>query len=190
MSQQKFKNNLNQNSSDKSRINFTANSDRELTLSSLETYVTENIPPTLRPQYRRRLEIILRTNMGQSQSEICAAVKCSEDTARYWMLMAQTGKAYDRLNLPIGRPKIVSDEYLKRLRELVTRSPKDYDYGFKRWTASWLAKHLHRELGIEVSDRHINRLLKQMGLSTRYSSQNKSTTNKPWCKGITIDDLF
>ncbi|MDJ0571987.1 MAG: helix-turn-helix domain-containing protein, partial [Pleurocapsa sp. MO_192.B19] len=31
------------------------------------------------------------------------------------------------------------------------------------------SKHLAKELGIEVSERHVNRLLKQMGLSTRRS---------------------
>jgi hypothetical protein len=68
---------------------------------------------------------------------------------------------------PIGRPKVVTDEYVNSLRELVRRSPQDYGYPFKRWTASWLRCHLAKELDIDVSDRHINRLLAQMGLSTR-----------------------
>jgi transposase len=68
---------------------------------------------------------------------------------------------------PIGRPKVVTDEYVNALRELVRRSPQDYGYPFKRWTANWLRCHLAKELEIEVSDRHINRLLAQMGLSTR-----------------------
>jgi transposase len=191
MSQQKF-NKLTQTNKilNKSEVNLTSTSDLKLTQSSIENHIKEKIPSNLNPQYRRRLEIVLRTNMGQSQSEICAAVKCSEDTARYWMLMAQTGKAYERLDLPIGRPKIVNEDYLDRLRELVTCTPEDYGYSFKRWTANWLAKHLNEEFGIEVSDRHINRLLKQMGLSTRDSLPNKCTNNKPWRKGITIDDLF
>jgi Winged helix-turn helix len=68
---------------------------------------------------------------------------------------------------PIGRPKIVDDQYLERLRALVSQSPRDLGYPFQRWTASWLRRHLEPETGIVVSDRHINRLLKQMGLSTR-----------------------
>ena len=42
-----------------------------------------------------------------------------------------------------------------------------YGFSFQRWTANWLSKHLAKELGIEISDRHIKRLLKQLGLSTR-----------------------
>lgn len=68
---------------------------------------------------------------------------------------------------PIGRPKVITDEYVAALKHLVTQSPQVYGYPFKRWTAAWLRIHLAKELGIEVSDRHINRLLQQMGLSTR-----------------------
>jgi transposase len=142
----------------------------------------------LRPEYRRRLEIMLRTKMGQSQAEICAALRCSQDTARYWMSIAQTGQIHNVYNQPIGRPKIVNQQYLDRLKELVTHSPRDYGYPFKRWTARWLSKHLAKEFKIEVSDRHINRLLKQMGLSTR--GENPQPTQTAWSNGgIKIADL-
>lgn len=68
---------------------------------------------------------------------------------------------------PVGRPKVITNEYILHLKELVRHSPNAYGYPFRRWTASWLRFHLAKELGIEVSDRHINRLLRQMGLSTR-----------------------
>ncbi len=67
----------------------------------------------------------------------------------------------------MGRPKTVNEQYLARLKELVTHSPPLAGYSFKHWTAQWLSKHLAIELGIQVSSCHINRLLKEMGLSTR-----------------------
>jgi transposase len=87
---------------------------------------------------------------------------------------------------PVGRPKIISDQYLDRLKELVDGSPRDFGYPFQRWTAQWLKRHLAQETGVEVSDRHVNRLLKQMGLSTR--AQSHSEQNVPR-GGITIGDL-
>jgi hypothetical protein len=57
------------------------------------------------------------------------------------------------------------------LKELVSRSPREYGYPFQRWTAQWLKKHLAKKLGIEVSDRHINRILKELGLSTRSKTE-------------------
>jgi hypothetical protein len=92
---------------------------------------------------------------------------------------------------PVGRPKIISEQYLDRLKELVSRSPRDYGYPFQRWTAQWLKRHLAQETGVEISDRHINRLLKQMGLSTRSqspSSGHRSSADHSSC-GITIGDL-
>lgn len=127
-----------------------------------------------RPAHRRRIEIILLADAGKSQTEICAELGCSQATARHWMTVAREGKAHAVDDCPVGHPQTVNDQYLDRLKELVSHSPREYGYSFKRWTAGWLSNHLADELGIEISDRHINRLLKKMGLSTRSSSpQNK-----------------
>jgi transposase len=153
----------------------------------LTKFLPNDLPVELRPEHRRRLEIILRTNLGQSQAEICNALGCSQETARYWMAIAKTEEATKWSTHPLGRPKRINENYLKRLRELVNHSPKDYGYSFERWTARWLSKHLAREFDIFISDRHVNRLLQQMGLSTR-GSRNQATLkqNKPT---ITIDNL-
>lgn len=68
----------------------------------------------------------------------------------------------------------MNDQYIERLKELFSHSPRKYGYAFSSWTSQWLSKHLATEFGIEVSDRHINRLLKQMGLSTQ---QKRSSVN-------------
>jgi transposase len=140
----------------------------------------EKLKTNLRPEYRRRIEIMLLADRGHSQTQICGALNCSHETARYWMYIAQSGEAHKWKELPIGRPKTVNEKYLNRLRDLVSQSPREYGYAFQRWTAHWLSKHLAKELGIEVSERHVNRLLKQMGLSTRQdlSSQNSNQLNQ------------
>jgi transposase len=159
-------------------------------VSSLEDLILDSLAKKdLRPEYRRRLEIMLRTRMGQSQAEICTALRCSQDTARYWMTIAQTGQINTVYNNPIGRPKTVNQQYLDRLQELVSRTPKEYGYPFKKWTARWLRTHLAKELGIDISDRHINRLLKQMGLSTRPGRQTVMSPMIRKSSGIKIADL-
>lgn len=131
---------------------------RKLLKKSLQT--------DLRPEYRRRIEIMLLADEGCSQAQICEALLCSQETARHWMVMVQTGQAHQWNDRPIGRPKTVNEQYLARLKELASSSPREYGYAFRRWTGQWLSKHLAKELGIEISACHINRLLKQMGLST------------------------
>jgi transposase len=89
----------------------------------------------------------------------------------------------------IGRPKTVDEAYVQRLEALVRQSPKGLGYAFDRWTAYWLREHLLGELGIAVTERHINRLLRQMGLSKRQRlqvSRGKLTHHEP----IAIVDLF
>lgn len=156
----------------------------------LTQIVPKDLPANQELIYRRRLEIVVRTHLGQSQAEICSALGCSKDTARHWMMIAKTEGVSSWYEHPIGRPKRVDDRYKQRLSELVTSSPKDHGYSFSRWTARWLSKHLAKELGIEVSDRHVNRLLKQMGLSTRKSVPDRNVSESV-IKGstIVIDDL-
>jgi len=155
---------------------------RKLLLKSLQT--------NLRPEYRRRIEIMLLADTGQSQAQICEALECAQETARQWITMAQTGNAHRWNDRPMGRPKTVNEQYLERLKELVSHSPREYGYPFQHWTAHWLGKHLAKELGIKVSDCHINRLLKSMGLSTRPRSENtENVTDGTKDTSITIRDL-
>lgn len=155
---------------------------RKLLLKSLQA--------DLRPEYRRRIEIMLLADTGQSQAQICEALECSHETARYWIAMAQAGQAHNWNDYPMGRPKAVNDEYLRRLKELVSHSPREHGYAFQRWTAQWLSKQLAKELGVAVSDRHINRLLKEMGLSTRpRREETEKGTDRTNDSGIAIGDL-
>jgi transposase len=128
--------------------------------SALET-------PDLRAEYRRRIEIMLLADQGQSQSQICDQLGCAQETARHWITMARAGLAHQWQSTPVGRPKRISNDYRDRLRDLANRSPREFGYPFRRWTGQWLGQHLAQEFGIVVSDRYINYMLKQMGLSTR-----------------------
>ena len=134
----------------------------------LQKSLQEDLPES----YRQRIEIMLLADEGKSQAEICQTLGCCPATARHWMHVARAEMAHQWHDCPIGRPKAVNDQYLERLKELVSHSPRDYGYPFGRWTGQWLSKHLAKELGIEVSDRNVNLLLKKMGLSTRPKSDS------------------
>jgi transposase len=148
----------------------------------------ENLEENLPEQYRQRLEIMLLADEGKTQTEICQILGCCPATARHWTLMASSGQALHWKDRPLGRPKAVDDQYLERLKELVTQSPRECNYPFRHWTAGWLSKHLAKEFGVEISDRHIHRLLKQMGLSTRPKPTETVTGSKEDDR-ISIRDL-
>lgn len=148
----------------------------------------KNLQANLKPEYRRRLEIMLLADIGKTQTQICQILGCSPEMARYWIALAQAGMTHKWNERPFGRPKMADERYVERLKELVSLSPRDCGYAFGQWTAQWLSKHLAKEFEIEVSDRHINRLLKQMGLSTKQKGcQAQSEQSQD--VGIGIDDL-
>jgi transposase len=127
------------------------------------------------PEYRQRIEIMLLADEGKTQTQICRLLSCSPLTARYWILMAKSGQAHNWQTQPIGRPKLVTSEYLERLKQLMDTSPKDLGYPFLRWTGQWLSKHLSQEFDIEVSSRHINRLIEDIkeGKLTDFVAANR-----------------
>jgi transposase len=132
---------------------------RKLLEKSLQDNLTES--------YHQRIQIMLLADEGKTQAEICRALGCCAATVRHWTHIARTGMAHQWQDCPIGRRKSVNDQHLERLKELVSNSPRDYGYPFRQWTGTWLSRHLAKEFGIDVTPQHINRLLKQMGLSTR-----------------------
>jgi transposase len=119
------------------------------------------------PEYRQRIEIMLLADEGKTQTQICRTLSCSPLTARHWIFMAKSGQAHNWQLQPIGRPKTVTADYLDRLKELMSASPKDLGYPFSRWTGQWLSKHLSQEFNIGVSARHINRLIEEIEVEVR-----------------------
>lgn len=155
---------------------------RQLLLKKL----AEDIPGL----YRQRISIMLLADEGKSQREICRILGCCSATARHWIYIASSGKAHEWEASPVGRPKAINEEYIARLQELVNHHPHDYGYGFRRWTANWLSKHLAKEFGLQLSECHIKRLLKQMGLSTKGKSETASeNTHEGVTCQISITDI-
>jgi transposase len=150
--------------------NFLTDSQREMLLESLQ----EDCPES----QRQRIQIMLLADEGITQAEICQILGCCPATARHWIHIARQGMVHQWQDCPIGRPKLVSNEYLQRLKELFYSNPRGYGYGSQHWTLNCLQKHLCEEFGFKVSDRHFKRLLKQMGLSTRRKSSHNGQ-NRP-----------
>lgn len=139
--------------------------------------LTKSLETDLSSEYRQRIEIMLLADQGYSQTQICKVLGCRYETARYWIAIAQSGQAHRWNEHRIGRPKVADEQYLNRLKELASHSPREYGYSFPRWTAQWLSKHLAKETGTRVCERHVNRLLKAMGLSTRGSKSTELVGN-------------
>ena len=146
----------------------------------------EHIAKEVPAGYRQRLEIVLLTDKGKTQAQICRILGCSAATANRWMQLTKAGLAHQYLDYPVGRPKLITDEYVELLRELLQHSPQDYGYPFKTWTVGWLGKHIAKEKGIEVSHSHLKRVMRELGLSTRTKAQQSPSQSRA---NISIADL-
>jgi transposase len=136
----------------------------------------EKIDNRLLKSYQQRIKIMLLADDGKSQAEICQTLGCSPATASHWIHIAKAGMAHQWEDCPIGRPKEIGEEYVRRLQELLLTGPRDYGYVFSRWTVSWLNKHLTAELEISISDRHLKRILKSLELSTKLPKLKQAYT--------------
>jgi transposase len=137
--------------------------------------LADNLQENLSKAYRQRLKIILLTDEGKTQAEICRELECCAATASRWIQLTKSGLAHKSLEHPIGRPKIITDEYKELLCKLLKNSPRDYDYSFKNWTVNWLSKHMEKEIGVKVSESHLKQVMRDLGLSTRKAMSEKNT---------------
>jgi orotate phosphoribosyltransferase-like protein len=67
---------------------------------------------------------MLLFDAGESQAQICEALGCSQETARYWITIAQTGQAHKWSDgLPLSRwVKILVNKFLFKLFTLCRAS--------------------------------------------------------------------
>lgn len=124
---------------------------------------------------RMRLQIMLLFGQGKSQKQICEILNCAPITARTWIHVVKSEQAHRWRDFrQDGRPKTIEDHHRDRLIELFKQSPREVGFPFEKWTSSALKKQLFKEFEIEVSARHINRVLNEAGFSTRTPSKSES----------------
>jgi transposase len=67
----------------------------------------------------------------------------------------------------VGRPAKITEEFLKKLLELVESDPRDLGYPFSTWTAELLAMALQEQTGLQVSESSVRRTLHGQGYSVQ-----------------------
>ncbi len=149
----------------------------------------KNLQTETIPEYRQRISIMLLADEGKTQTQICRTLSCSPLTVRHWSFVAKSGQAHNWKAQAIGRPKLVTSEYLERLKQLMSESPKSLGYPFARWTGQWLSKHLSQEFDIELTARHVNRLIEEMNSEARVVEATEQQSQVGKSGQIAILDL-
>ncbi len=152
---------------------------RPITLTEAErTALTDLVNKHTTPQRLVwRARIILQAAAGQNHGQIARALARSRDTARHWRgrWLATAGRDLSveaRLSdseRP-GAPATFTPEQLTQVFALACEDPAASNRPLSQWTARELAEELKlRERGVQISPRHIARLLAEADLQPHRS---------------------
>ena len=118
--------------------------------------------------FSSRYHIILLSAQHDSVPQIAALLFSSEDT------VARCIHAFNRSGLEgilpqqrVERPAKITEEYLKKLLELVESDPRDLHDPFSTWTTELLAMALKEHTGLEVDASSVRRTLHRQGYSVQ-----------------------
>jgi transposase len=113
------------------------------------------------PRVRTRAQmVLLSAENKQTADEIADIVRESSVTVLRWLHRYIAEGIQGLMDAPrSGRNSIVSDEFRKRLLEVVRRRPRSLELEFSMWTLQRLAEFMAEETGIRVSTETIRRTL-------------------------------
>ena len=131
-------------------------------LSELE----ELYQKTDKPRYRTRAQmVLLSSEKGLKAEEIAQIVRESDITVLRWLkrYLAEGIEGLKDAPRP-GRSTVVTEEYRKRLLEVVRRRPRSLGLEYSMWTLQRLSDYLAEETGIRISDETVRRELAKEGI--------------------------
>lgn len=134
------------------------------------------------PQIRERVLILLLLNARQTQEEVAEIIGCSVRTVAYWWAHANPENLDSLKDKRMsGNNQKATPEYVERLLDIIEKEPEEYGYEFGRWTTARLANHLEKEVGIKLSSRQVDRILKAkkyVYIWAKYSLEEKQDPEK------------
>jgi transposase len=113
-----------------------------------------------------RAQMILLSARGFSAQEIAEIQGASDVTVYKWLgRFDEDGPAglYDQERE--GRPPKLDEEAEEEIERVIEEPPTEEGYTASRWTAPRLARHLEKELGVEVHPETVRRALRRLQFS-------------------------
>jgi transposase len=113
------------------------------------------------PRVRTRAQmILLSAEKRLNTEEIADIVRESSVTVLRWLHRYITEGIQGLMDAPrAGRSSVVTDEFRKRLLEVVRRRPRSLELEYSMWTLQRLADFMAEDTGLRVSTETIRRAL-------------------------------
>jgi transposase len=115
----------------------------------------------------KRLLVAIIYKRGPSAPMIAEWLDTREQTIYRWFDRLETEpieQAVKDRQRP-GRPPKLDDDNQTKFHEVVHKPPTDAGYDQPAWTTALAQQYLEEEFGVEYSRRHVQRLLKDAGLT-------------------------
>ena len=109
--------------------------------------------------------ILLAIEQNYVARQIGEIVRKNDQTVRTWIKRFNAEGINGLYDEPRpGTPKKVTEEYRKRLLEIVRRRPRTLEQPYSMWTLERLANFMAEESGLRVSTETVRRVLKSGGI--------------------------
>lgn len=127
------------------------------------------------PEEVRRLRAISMSIKDFTVPEIAKALNVTRWAVRQWFdAYEEEGLSSLRTEPRPGRPPKADQQYMNLLRETVETQPRDLGYCFSSWTREYLARHMEKKTGVQISPAHMGRLLNKLDFTYKRARHDLS----------------
>jgi len=142
--------------------------------------IQDEISHTPEGRYFHRLHAVLHVLDGASSHDTARLYRDSPRAIEYWVnrLISQGLTGLLEGNHP-GRPARLSVKDLLKLRNEISRTPRELGYDQNLWDGLLLSHHLTQKYSISLSVRQCQRLFHQLGFSLQRPRRKASEADGP-----------
>ena len=127
------------------------------------------------PDEIRRVRAIRMSIKDFTVPQIANALDVTRWAVRQWFdAYEKDGLSGLRTESRPGRPPKADRQYMNLLAETVEQQPRDLGYPFSSWTREYLARHMEKETGVQISAAHMGRLLKKLDFTYKRARHDLS----------------
>ena len=113
---------------------------------------------------RSRARIIRLLHLGHKRPEIAQLLSISTGQVHYWHKRWQSDGVAGLSDLPrSGRPIVTTDDYNRKLEEVLETDPRSLGFAFTVWTKPKLLAYMHQLTGIMVHENTLSNRLSKLG---------------------------
>jgi transposase len=119
-------------------------------------------------EYRtaKRMHAIILNSSGKSSGEIADVLECPRSCVTKWLMLYETHGFESFLEgHRTGRPRLLTEQQLITLHDIVDSGPVAYGYLGGVWTSQMLASVIFEEFHVSYHPGHVRKILDKIDLS-------------------------